>query len=59
MVLTNSWMAWVLGLLGEGLNILAPFTEESWLEGRFGEEYRAYKQSVPRFSDLERQKVHP
>ena len=49
MVLTNSWMVWVLGVLGVALNIMAPFTEEPWLEERFGTAYRAYKQSVPRF----------
>jgi protein-S-isoprenylcysteine O-methyltransferase Ste14 len=49
MVLTNSWMVWVLGILGVILNIMAPFTEEPWLEERFGDEYRAYKSAVPRF----------
>jgi protein-S-isoprenylcysteine O-methyltransferase Ste14 len=49
MILTNSWMVWVVGALGILLNILAPFTEEPWLEERFGEEYRQYKASVPRF----------
>ena len=56
MVLTNSWMVWVLGLLGVALNILAPFTEEPWLEERFGAEYRAYTQAVPRFIHLGRRK---
>ena len=58
MVLTNSWMVWVLGLLGVGLNIMAPFAEEPWLEERFGEEYRSYKQSVPQFFGLGWQKLH-
>lgn len=49
MVLTNSWMVAVIGVLGLILNFLAPFTEEPWLEERFGEEYRAYKSGVPRF----------
>jgi protein-S-isoprenylcysteine O-methyltransferase Ste14 len=49
MVLTNSRMAWGIGLLGIALNLLAPFTEEPWLEERFGEAYRAYKNQVPRF----------
>lgn len=49
MLLTNSWMVWVIGVLGVLLNILAPFTEEPWLEERFGEEYRQYKTRVPRF----------
>ena len=49
MVITNSWMAWIIGVLGIGLNILAPFTEEPWLEGKYGQVYLEYKKGVPRF----------
>jgi protein-S-isoprenylcysteine O-methyltransferase Ste14 len=49
MVLTNSWMIWIIGTLGIILNLLAPFTEEPWLEEKFGGSYLAYKDSVPRF----------
>ncbi|MGD0707057.1 MAG: isoprenylcysteine carboxylmethyltransferase family protein [Anaerolineaceae bacterium] len=52
MILTNSWMVWVIGTLGVILNILAPYTEEPWLEERFGDEYREYKARVPRFIRL-------
>ncbi len=52
MILTNSWMASVIGVLGIILNTLAPFTEEPWLEERFGNEYREYKARVPRFIRL-------
>ncbi|HTX80065.1 MAG TPA: isoprenylcysteine carboxylmethyltransferase family protein, partial [Longilinea sp.] len=52
MILTNSWMAWIIGTLGIILNIMAPYTEEPWLEERFGEEYREYKARVPRFIRL-------
>ncbi len=48
-ILTNSWMVMVVGLLGIALNLLAPFTEEPWLEERFGEAYLEYKKKVPRF----------
>lgn len=48
-ILTNSWLAGAVGLLGIVLNLVAPFTEESWLEERFGEEYREYKDRVSRF----------
>lgn len=48
-VLTNSWMVGVTGFLGVVLNLLAPFTEEPWLEARFGDGYREYKRHVPRF----------
>lgn len=48
-VLTNSWMVGVVGLLGVTLNLLAPFTEEPWLEARFGSQYLDYKRQVARF----------
>ncbi len=51
-ILTNSWMVWIIGILGVMLNILAPFTEEPWLEGQFGKEYLEYKCRVPRFIRL-------
>jgi protein-S-isoprenylcysteine O-methyltransferase Ste14 len=49
MIMTNSWMVWVIGILGVVLNILAPFTEEPWLETRYGESFRQYMRQVPRF----------
>jgi protein-S-isoprenylcysteine O-methyltransferase Ste14 len=52
MILTNSWMVWVLGTLGVLLNLLAPFTEGTWHEERFGGSYLAYKRKVPRFIRL-------
>jgi protein-S-isoprenylcysteine O-methyltransferase Ste14 len=42
-------MVGVIGFLGVVLNVLAPFTEEPWLEQRFGEAYLNYKRQVPRF----------
>ncbi len=53
-VLANSWMALVLGALAIALNALAPFTEEPWLEERFGESYREYKRRTPRFFRISR-----
>jgi len=49
MILTNSWMVWIIGILGVILNLIAPFTEEPWLEERYGDCYLEYKRSVPRF----------
>ena len=49
MIFSNSWMVWAMGILGVLLNILAPFTEEPWLEERFGAAYLEYKRRVPRF----------
>ena len=48
-VFTNSVMVLILGSLGIILNILAPFTEEPWLEERFGASYLEYRRRVPRF----------
>ena len=59
-VLTNSWMVMVIGVLGVILNLLAPFTEEPWLEERYGGTYREYKRRVPRFiGKVEKNDVHP
>jgi protein-S-isoprenylcysteine O-methyltransferase Ste14 len=49
MIFTNSGLVWIVGCLGIGLNLLAPFTEEPWLEERFGPPYLDYKRRVPRF----------
>jgi protein-S-isoprenylcysteine O-methyltransferase Ste14 len=52
MILTNSWMVWTIGILGVILNLLASFTEEPWLEEKFGASYLAYKRIVPRYIRL-------
>jgi protein-S-isoprenylcysteine O-methyltransferase Ste14 len=49
MIFTNSWMVCLVGWLGILLNLLAPYTEETWLEERYGQEYRQYKREFPRF----------
>jgi protein-S-isoprenylcysteine O-methyltransferase Ste14 len=49
MLLTNSWMVWIIGILALALNILAPYTEEPWLEEQYGDSYLEYKRRVPRF----------
>lgn len=54
MILTSSWMVWVIGILGVILNLMAPLTEEPWLEERFGDAYRAYRAETPRFFRLGR-----
>lgn len=49
MLLTNSWRVWIIGALGIILNLMAPLTEEPWLEEKFGAHYLDYKGRVPRF----------
>jgi protein-S-isoprenylcysteine O-methyltransferase Ste14 len=49
MLLTNSWMVWVIGILAVALNLLAPFVEEPWLEACYGDCYRDYMHRVPRW----------
>lgn len=39
----------ITGLLGIACLVLAPLAEEQWLAERYGEEYRQYRRSVPRF----------
>jgi len=50
MIFTNSWMAGIIGILGVILNLMAPLTEEPWLEQRFGDSYLEYKRRVPRWT---------
>ena len=46
---TDSYYALVTGFAFILLVLLTPFSEEPWLEEQYGEEYRAYKERVPRF----------
>lgn len=48
-VVTNSTMALMIGALIIVWFVLAPFAEEPWLEQKFGKEYQAYCDHVPRF----------
>jgi len=48
-MVTDSYYALATGLAFILLVLLTPFSEEPWLEEQFGEEYRAYKERVPRF----------
>lgn len=49
LVLSNSIMVLIIGILGISLNLLAPLLEEPWLEEKYGEEYLEYKRKVPRY----------
>jgi len=51
-LLCNSLMAGITGLLGIVCLILAPYAEEPWLMERFGDAYKDYKSQIPRFISL-------
>ena len=48
-LVTDSYQALITGLAFIILVLLTPFCEEPWLEKQFGEEYRVYRERVPRF----------
>ena len=48
----NSSSVYILLSLWLSMYLLAPFLEESWLEGQYGKDYRRYKKTVPRFFSL-------
>lgn len=48
-LLTGSGLVWAVALLAGANLYLAARVEERWLEIRFGQEYRRYRDAVPRF----------
>lgn len=48
-LLVHSVQVYLLAALWAVLYIVAPFVEEPWLEERYGDAYREYRRSVPRF----------
>ncbi len=55
-ILSNSKMLLIAGLLGVFWFILAPYVEEPWLREQFGEDYDDYASKVPRFIIPKRRK---
>lgn len=51
-LIVNSGKVWILVFLACVCLALAPYLEEPWLEETYGEDYRTYKQLVPRFIDV-------
>jgi protein-S-isoprenylcysteine O-methyltransferase Ste14 len=49
MIVFNSIYAYITGTIGIALFILAPFTEEPWLQQQYKGEYDEYCRKVPRF----------
>lgn len=56
-LLVNSLLVSVLVVLHVSWVLLLPFAEEPWLREEFGEEYRQYREEVPRFVGVETFKV--
>ena len=48
-VIANSVFLWIAHLLLALVFVVAPLTEEPWLEEQYGDEYREYRRRVPRF----------
>ena len=48
-VIANSVFLWIAHLLLALVFVVAPLTEESWLEEQYGDAYREYRRRVPRF----------
>lgn len=48
-LMANSGVVLVTHALIALIFVLAPFAEEPWLEGQYGEAYAAYRRDVPRF----------
>jgi len=42
-------MGLIIGAIMAVWFLLAPHSEEPWLEGQFGEQYQEYRKNVPRF----------
>ncbi len=55
-ILSNSLLVLITGLLGIMWFVLAPFTEEPWLREQFGIVYDDYISDVPRFVSIIRRK---
>ena len=48
-IVANSEVVLITHVLTSLVLLLAPFAEEPWLEGEYGDEYVAYRRDVPRF----------
>ena len=48
-VIANSVFLWIAHLLLALVFVVAPLTEEPWLEEQYGNAYREYRRQVPRF----------
>ncbi|OLS18672.1 MAG: hypothetical protein HeimC3_48830 [Candidatus Heimdallarchaeota archaeon LC_3] len=52
-IIINSTMVLITGLLAMFWFMIAPLAEEPWLLQQFGDEYQEYRKSVPRFVGIQ------
>ena len=48
-IVANSLLLWITHLLLSLVYVLCPITEERWLEDHYGQAYREYRRTTPRF----------
>ena len=51
-MVANSLLVWGTHALLSVVFVIAPLTEERWLEDKYGQAYREYRQEIPRFRFL-------
>ncbi|MHC4537406.1 MAG: methyltransferase family protein [Planctomycetota bacterium] len=57
-ILSNSTLTFIVGLCGILWFVLAPFTEEPWLQKQYGLVYDEYMIRIPRFVSIKRRKIN-
>ena len=48
-IIANSLLLWITHVLLSLVYVLCPITEERWLEDQYGQAYRGYRRTTPRF----------
>jgi protein-S-isoprenylcysteine O-methyltransferase Ste14 len=48
-IVTNSLLTLIVGIIGIIWNVLTPFSEEPWLGNLYGDKYNEYCKKVRRF----------
>ena len=48
-IVANSLLLWITHALFSLVFVLYPITEERWLEDQYGQAYREYRRTTPRF----------
>ena len=56
-ITANSLLLWITHALLILVFVIAPLTEERWLEDQYGQVYREYRRDIPRFWFLGRGRI--